>query len=157
MPKQLHYNAAEHIPAHTAEDPYLRPAFSPWQRLKRLAWGICWTLLYRPSPRPLHAWRALLLRAFGAEMGPHCHFYPTAKVWAPWNLVCADQVTAGDHAEISFRRARTCAAQPTIAMIRRFRCWPSRARLDRTHGYARAPSFLPASISLRAPCWAWHP
>ena len=28
MPKQIHYNAAEHISAETAADPYLRPAFS---------------------------------------------------------------------------------------------------------------------------------
>ncbi|HEY1803081.1 MAG TPA: putative colanic acid biosynthesis acetyltransferase [Terracidiphilus sp.] len=33
-------------------------------------------------------------------MGPHCHFYPGSKVWAPWNLECADHVTAADGAEI---------------------------------------------------------
>ena len=33
-------------------------------------------------------------------MGENCHFYPRSKVWAPWNLVCADQVTAGDGVEI---------------------------------------------------------
>lgn len=33
-------------------------------------------------------------------MGPGCHFYPGSKVWAPWNLICADQVTAADGAEI---------------------------------------------------------
>lgn len=33
-------------------------------------------------------------------MGPDCHFYPTSKVWAPWNLICAEQVTAADGAEI---------------------------------------------------------
>jgi putative colanic acid biosynthesis acetyltransferase WcaF len=33
-------------------------------------------------------------------MGANCHFYPRSKVWAPWNLICADQVTAGDGAEI---------------------------------------------------------
>jgi putative colanic acid biosynthesis acetyltransferase WcaF len=65
-----------------------------------MAWNLCWLLLYRPSPRPLHCWRALLLKAFGAKMGPNCHFYPGSKVWAPWNLVCDDQVTAGDGAEI---------------------------------------------------------
>jgi putative colanic acid biosynthesis acetyltransferase WcaF len=42
----------------------------------------------------------LLLRLFGAKMGPNCHFYPGSRVWAPWNLFCADQVTAGDGAEI---------------------------------------------------------
>ncbi len=33
-------------------------------------------------------------------MGPNCHFYPSSKIWAPWNLLCANQVTAGDDAEI---------------------------------------------------------
>jgi putative colanic acid biosynthesis acetyltransferase WcaF len=100
MPKQIHYNAAEHIPADAAADPYLRPAFSFRDRLRRLNWNICWALLYRTSPRPLHSWRSFLLRLFGAKMGSNCHFYPRSKVWAPWNLICADQVTAGDGAEI---------------------------------------------------------
>jgi putative colanic acid biosynthesis acetyltransferase WcaF len=100
MPKQIHYNAAEHIAVDTAADPYLRPAFSFSDRLRRLNWNICWTLLYRTSPRPLHSWRSFLLRLFGATMGPNCHFYPRSRVWAPWNLICADQVTAGDGAEI---------------------------------------------------------
>jgi putative colanic acid biosynthesis acetyltransferase WcaF len=100
MAKQIHYNAADHIPADTAEDPYLRPAFLLKDRLRRQLWNICWLIFYRTSPRPFHAWRALLLRAFGAKMGLNCHFYPGSKVWAPWNLVCADQVTAADGAEI---------------------------------------------------------
>jgi putative colanic acid biosynthesis acetyltransferase WcaF len=100
MPKQIHYNAAEHISAATAADPYLRPAFSFRDRLRRLNWNICWALLYRTSPRPFHSWRSFLLRLFGATMGPNCHFYPRSKVWAPWNLICADQVTAGDGVEI---------------------------------------------------------
>lgn len=100
MPKQIHYNAAEHISADTAADPYLRPAFSLGNRLRRLMWNICWALLYRLSPRPFHAWRSFLLSLFGATMGPDCHFYPGSKVWAPWNLFCADQVTAADGADI---------------------------------------------------------
>jgi putative colanic acid biosynthesis acetyltransferase WcaF len=100
MTKQVYYNAADHIAEDTAADPYLRPAFSLSDRLRRQCWNICWALLYRTSPRPLHSWRAFLLRAFGAELGANCHFYPQSKVWAPWNLICADQVTAGDGAEI---------------------------------------------------------
>jgi putative colanic acid biosynthesis acetyltransferase WcaF len=57
-------------------------------------------LLYRFSPRPFHAWRAALLKLFGAKLGDDCHFYPASKVWAPWNLVCADHVAAGDGVEI---------------------------------------------------------
>jgi len=100
MPKQIHYNAADHISPDTAADPYLRPAFSFRDRLRRLNWNICWAVLYRTSPRPLHSWRSFLLRLFGAKMGSNCHFYPRSKVWAPWNLICAEQVTAGDGVEI---------------------------------------------------------
>src|SRR5580698_3047745 len=100
MPRQIHYNAAEHIAVGTASDPYLRPAFSQGDRMRRLLWNLCWALFYKLSPRPLHSWRSFLLRAFGAKMGPNCHFYPRSKVWAPWNLICADQVTAADGAEI---------------------------------------------------------
>ena len=100
MAKQLHYNAAEHIADTAARDPYLRPSFPLRTRIKRLAWNVCWALLYRISPRPFHGWRSMLLRAFGAKMGPNCHFYPSSRIWAPWNLNCSDQVTAGDAAEI---------------------------------------------------------
>lgn len=100
MPRQIHYNANEHIRPETAADPYLRPAFSTGNRARRVIWNLCQTLLYRTSPRPFHAWRAFLLRSFGATMGLNCHFYPKSKVWAPWNLICADQVTAADGAEI---------------------------------------------------------
>jgi putative colanic acid biosynthesis acetyltransferase WcaF len=100
MAKPVHYNAMDHIPAESAADPYLRPAFPLRERLKRMVWNVCHLLLYRTSPRTLHGWRSMLLRAFGATMGPNCHFYPRSKVWAPWNLVCADQVTAADGAEI---------------------------------------------------------
>ena len=90
MARQIHYNAAKLISGETAVDPYLRPAFSVGNRFRRFVWNICWAIFYRLSPRPFHAWRAMLLRLFGAQIGPNCHFYPGSRVWAPWNLVCAD-------------------------------------------------------------------
>jgi putative colanic acid biosynthesis acetyltransferase WcaF len=89
------YRAAEPGP-----DAYTRPAFPASNRFRRFVWNSFWLILFRPSPRPFHAWRAMLLRLFGAKLGPDCHFYPAAKVWAPWNLVCADHVAAGDGVEI---------------------------------------------------------
>lgn len=100
MARQVHYNAAEHAPAARAADPYLRPAFGRMNRLRRLIWNCCWLILYRPTPRPMHAWRAMILRMFGAKIGPDAHMYPAAKIWAPWNLVCADLASVGDGAEI---------------------------------------------------------
>jgi putative colanic acid biosynthesis acetyltransferase WcaF len=98
MAKEIGYNAAEHIVP--GADSYRSPAFSLGNRLRRLTWNICWMLLYRTSPRPFHHWRAFLLRLFGAKLGAQCKFYPGSIVWAPWNLVCANDVAAGDGAEI---------------------------------------------------------
>jgi putative colanic acid biosynthesis acetyltransferase WcaF len=100
MGRLADYHAAEHISAKDHADAYTRPAFTLRNRLRRLAWNLCWLLLYRPSPRPLHGWRAALLRLFGATLGPDCHFYPASRIWAPWNLVCADHVAVADGAEI---------------------------------------------------------
>jgi putative colanic acid biosynthesis acetyltransferase WcaF len=86
-------------PDHTI-DPYLLPQTTLGNRLARLAWGIVWTLLFRTSPRSLHAWRALLLRCFGARLGRGCRIYPRARIWAPWNLRCADVVAVADDADI---------------------------------------------------------
>ena len=96
-------------------DPYRNPSFTLQHRLKRQLWNVVCTLLFRPSPRPFHVWRALLLRAFGATLGSGCHVYPSVKVWAPWNLelgnfvgvgdgatlYCMDKIEIGDYAVIS--------------------------------------------------------
>jgi len=100
MARPADYNASEHIRAEGISDPYLRPNFSRGNQLARALWGVVHLLLFRPSPRPLHAWRAFLLKCFGAQLGHTCHFYPGAKIWAPWNLRCAERVTAADGVEI---------------------------------------------------------
>ena len=81
------------------------PSFSVQNRLGRLVWNFVWLLLFRPSPRPLHVWRAALLRLFGAKIGRGCHIYPGVKIWAPWNLVCEEEVGVGDGA-ILYTQAR---------------------------------------------------
>jgi putative colanic acid biosynthesis acetyltransferase WcaF len=97
MPRQVDYRVPE---ARPNEDAYTRPAFSFGNRARRLLWNTTRLLLFRFSPRPFHAWRAMLLRLFGATLGSDCHFYPAAKIWAPWNLICADHVAAGNGVEI---------------------------------------------------------
>jgi len=100
MAKQVFYNASEHIDEREGADAYQLPAFSFSDRFRRLVWNTCWLVFYRSSPRPFHAWRSMILRLFGAQMGPHCHFYPGSKVYAPWNLIADEGATAGDGAEL---------------------------------------------------------
>jgi putative colanic acid biosynthesis acetyltransferase WcaF len=88
---------------------------STGNRALRLAWSLVWLLLYRPSPAPLHAWRRLLLRLFGAAVATGAHPYPRARIWAPWNLsmaahsclandvdcYCVAPIALGAHATVS--------------------------------------------------------
>jgi len=69
-------------------------------RTARLLWLVVYRLLYRISPRPCHGWRACILRLFGARLGSRCHIYPSARIWAPWNLVCDEAACIADEAEI---------------------------------------------------------
>ena len=55
-------------------------------KLLRVLWGWTWLLLFRPSPRLMFGWRALLLRLFGARIERGTHIYSSAQFWAPWNL-----------------------------------------------------------------------
>jgi len=78
-------------------DAHTGPSFSWRNRLSRGAWGVFCLLFFRFSPRPLHGWRSFVLRCFGAKLGRHCHIYPRAIIWAPWNLECADEVGIADN------------------------------------------------------------
>jgi len=146
MVKQIQYNAAKHFQAESAEDPYLRPAFSLKNRLKRMVWSVCWLLLYRISPRPLHGWRAMLLRAFGAKMGKNCRFYPGSKVWAPWNLVCEDLVAVADGAEI-YNPARVHLGSHAIVSQQAYIC-------GATHDF-NDPAFPLIAYATTIEAYAW--
>lgn len=71
---------------------------SKWSKkaqLGRLLWGL-FQPLFRFSPRPLWAWRRLMLRGFGAKIGAHVHIHPTVKITIPWNLDIHDMAAIGD-------------------------------------------------------------
>ncbi|MCC6675774.1 MAG: putative colanic acid biosynthesis acetyltransferase [Phycisphaerales bacterium] len=69
-------------------------------RAGRVLWGLAYTLLFRPSPRPLHRWRNLLLRAFGARLHPTARVYPKARIWAPWNLTMGAHACIADDVDV---------------------------------------------------------
>lgn len=64
-------------------------------KLARAGWYCVYWVLFRLTPAPLHAWRAFVLRCFGATIGKQVKVYGSAKIWAPWNLVMADESCIG--------------------------------------------------------------
>lgn len=79
-------------------DAHTGPSFSLRNRLARTGWGLAYVLFFRSSPRPFHAWRSFLLRCFGAKIAKGCHIYPKVQIWAPWNLICHQEVGVADGA-----------------------------------------------------------
>ena len=100
MRRVAYYNAAESMKSKQQQDPYLQASFSFTDKLRRQLWSFFWILCFRPSPRIFWAWRNFLLRCFGAHLGSNCHFAPDVRIWAPWQLSCADAVRIGDGVEL---------------------------------------------------------
>ena len=75
-------------------------SFSLTNRMKRLIWNVVYTLFFRYSPRPLHQWRSLVLRLFGAKIGKRVHVYPKVTIWAPWNLEIDDESGIGNGTQL---------------------------------------------------------
>lgn len=71
------------------------PPPSTRDKLFRAIWRISWAVLFRPSPTPLHSWRRVLLRLFGATIGHGVRIYPACRIWAPWNLTVGAGATIG--------------------------------------------------------------
>lgn len=75
-------------------------SFSLGNRLLRVIWGAAWLVLARFTPPPLHRWRALVLRAFGAKLGKGARVHASVKIWLPSNLTLGDNVLIGPGARI---------------------------------------------------------
>lgn len=128
------------------EDPFLQPTYSLSNRLARVGWGIAYALLYRLSPRPLHAWRCLLLRLFGAKIAAGVHPYPTARIWAPWNLVCDEAASIGEDA-IIYNPKKIYLGSHAIVSQYAFIC-------GATHDY-EDPAFPTIAYEMRIGSHAW--
>ena len=114
--------------------------------LARAVWWLVWLLLYLPSPRPLHGWRRLILRAFGATVGRGAHPYPAAWVWAPWNLTLGDHACLADGVDC-YNVAPITVGPHALVSQRAFLC-------GATHDYAD-PAFplVPKPIAVGAGAW----
>lgn len=72
-------------------------AWTTRQKISRVLWSLVEATLFRPSPQPCNAWRAWLLRRFGATIGRHCVIRPTTRITVPQHLTLHDHACLGDH------------------------------------------------------------
>jgi putative colanic acid biosynthesis acetyltransferase WcaF len=76
-----------------------RSELSRRNQLARACWVLTWSVFCRFSPRPFHAWRRAWLRLFGARVASTASIYPSARVWAPWNLEMGPRSALGDQTD----------------------------------------------------------
>ena len=87
------------MPPAAENPPWLgKDCVTPYPRrevLLRMLWAIIQATLFRWSPRPLHGFRAGLLRLFGATIAGPVVLFPTARVTFPWKLTLAPRSMVG--------------------------------------------------------------
>lgn len=67
------------------------------------------------SPRQLWAWRNLMLRGFGAQIGPGVRIHPSVRIAVPWNLAAGRNSAVGDRAVLYNLGRITLGANVTIS------------------------------------------
>lgn len=90
---------------------------SPWSLRTRCAlalWGIVWLTLFRPTPKPLSAWRVFLLRAFGATVSGRPFVGSSTKVKMPWHLTLEDRACLANDCEVYNLAPCTIRARATV-------------------------------------------
>lgn len=68
-------------------------------KIGRAFWAMTYILLFRISPRSFFGWRRFLLRCWGAQVESGVLVYPSARIWAPWNLVMMEGSCLGDYVD----------------------------------------------------------
>ncbi len=89
--------------------------YSGCELAARLAWRAA-EPFFRWSPRPFYAWRAWLLRRFGAQIGRKVHIYPTVRIQHPWLLKVGDFAAVGDSADLQPRPGENRRSSYRIAI-----------------------------------------
>lgn len=90
-------------------------SFSLGNRLARVCWGLTWLLLARFTPPPLHAWRRLVLRAFGARVGNGARVHGSVRIWLPANLELGENCLIGPGAHLYNQGRITIGARSVVS------------------------------------------
>ena len=97
------------------------PSFSLGNRLFRVGWTIGWLVLARFTPPPLHGWRRMILRAFGARVGKGARVHASVAIWHPANLDLGERVLIGPGVRL-YNQGRIAIGPDTVISQRAHLC-----------------------------------
>jgi putative colanic acid biosynthesis acetyltransferase WcaF len=122
------------------------PAFTLGNKLERLAFGAVWLLLARFTPPPLFAWRRVLLRLFGAKIGPGVRVYGSTRVWLPRHLEIGEGALIGRGADL-YNQGHIVIGPYSVVSQRAFLCASTHRVSDPDFALERRP------VALGRGCW----
>lgn len=118
-------------------------------RAGRVLWGVVYAICFRPSPRPLHRWRNLILRLFRARLHPTSRVYPKARIWAPWNLVMGPHACIADGVDVYNVRTIAIGESSTVSQYS-YLCGATHDFEDRSHPLVPMPITIGAQVWIAA-------
>ena len=122
------------------------PSFSLGNRLLRAVWMVTWLVLARFTPPPLHGWRRLVLRAFGAQIGRGARVHGSVSVWLPANLALGEYTLIGPGVRLYNQGRISVGARSVISQ---------RAHICASTHDLRDPLFqlVLRPVTIGAQCW----
>lgn len=90
-------------------------SFSLSNRMARVVWGAAWLVLARWTPPPLHAWRRLVLIAFGATVAPGARVHASVSIWLPANLELGPDTLIGPGVRLYNQGRITIGARSVVS------------------------------------------
>ncbi len=103
------------LDAHTTRPLEGGASFSIGNRLFRVLWGLAWLTLARFTPPPLHSWRRLVLRTFGANVARGARVHASVAIWHPRNLTLGANVLIGPGVRLYNQGHITIGARAVIS------------------------------------------
>lgn len=122
------------------------PSFSLANRVQRVVWGLVWLVLARFTPPPLHGWRRLVLRAFGAKVGRGARVHGSVSIWLPANLELGDHVLIGPGVRL-YNQGRIAIGARTVVSQRAHICASTHDVTDPLFQLQLRP------VTIGAHCW----
>lgn len=123
-----------------------RTSFSLRNRLFRVVWGVAWLLLARWTPPPLHGWRRLVLRLFGARLAPGARVHASVRIWYPPHLTLGADTLIGPGARL-YNQGRIAIGARTVVSQGAYLCASSHDIAD--PGFA----LIVRPITVGEGCW----
>lgn len=121
--------------------------YSTANKIKRLTWSMCWTILAHPFPRSTFMpWKRFLLRLFGAKISDTAWIYPTAKIFMPWNLEMKEYACLGPGVDC-YNAAPIIIGKNATVSQRAYLCTASHDITSNSHPQIEKPIIIED--------WAW--